>query len=108
MAIGNRKNETLMHECFPKYSRMGTARMKEDKETDDEGKQRGVSMKRSKVNTKEISPASPSLPNQNTILIKIMRMAFYNTCKKYTEIQLTKNKMCLNNRKMTNHPPSRA
>ena len=25
---------------------------------------------------------------------------------KYNEIQLTKNKMDLNNRKMTNHPPS--
>ena len=28
--------------------------------------------------------------------------------KKYNEIQLTKNKMDLNNRKMTNHPPSPA
>ena len=27
-------------------------------------------------------------------------------CKKYNEIQLTKNKMDLNNRKMTNHPSS--
>ena len=26
--------------------------------------------------------------------------------KKYNEIQLTKNKMDLNNRKITNHPPS--
>ena len=26
--------------------------------------------------------------------------------KKYNEIQLTKNKMDLNNQKMTNHPPS--
>ena len=31
---------------------------------------------------------------------------FYKKCKKYNEIQLTKNKMDLNIRKITNHPPS--
>ena len=31
---------------------------------------------------------------------------FYKKCKKYNEIQLTKNKMDLNIRKMTNPPPS--
>ena len=31
---------------------------------------------------------------------------FYKKMKKYNEIQLTKNKMDLNIRKMTNHPPS--
>ena len=31
---------------------------------------------------------------------------FYKKWKKYNEIQLTKNKMELNIRKMTNHPPS--
>ena len=31
---------------------------------------------------------------------------FYKKLKKYNEIQLTKNKMDLNNQKMTNHPPS--
>ena len=31
---------------------------------------------------------------------------FYMKWKKYNEIQLTKNKMDLNIRKMTNHPPS--
>ena len=31
---------------------------------------------------------------------------FYKKFKKYNEIKLTKNKMDLNNRKMTNHPPS--
>ena len=31
---------------------------------------------------------------------------FYEKLKKYNEIQLTKNKMELNIRKMTNHPPS--
>ena len=30
---------------------------------------------------------------------------FYKKWKKYNEIQLTKNKMDLNIRKMTNHPP---
>ena len=33
---------------------------------------------------------------------------FYKNWKKYNEIQLTKNKMDLNIRKMTNHPPSPA
>ena len=33
---------------------------------------------------------------------------FHKKWKKYAEIQLTKNKMDLNNRKMTNHPPSPA
>ena len=31
---------------------------------------------------------------------------FYKKCKKYDEIRLTKNKMDLNIRKMTHHPPS--
>ena len=31
---------------------------------------------------------------------------FYKKWKKYNEIQLTKNKMDLNIRKITNHPPS--
>ena len=31
---------------------------------------------------------------------------FHKKWKKYNEIQLTKNKMYLNIRKMTNHPPS--
>ena len=37
-----------MHEGFPKHSRMGTARIKYDKETDVDGKKRGVSMEKQK------------------------------------------------------------
>ena len=37
MTIGNVE---LMHEYFPKHSRIETARMKEDKETEEEGKQK--------------------------------------------------------------------
>ena len=33
-------------------------------------------------------------------------VVFYKIWEKNNEIQLTKNKMDLNNRKMTNHPPS--
>ena len=44
MAIG--KGE-LMQECFLKHSRMGTTRLKYDKETDEEGKKRGASVERS-------------------------------------------------------------
>ena len=43
MAIGNWE---LMHECFHKHSRMGTARMKEDNETDDDGQKRAVTMEK--------------------------------------------------------------
>ena len=64
MVIGNVE---LMHECFPKHLRMGTARMKYDKEF-----MRDLIMERSKVGTKEKrSPDGLSLPNQNTIIINI-------------------------------------
>ena len=53
MAIGNWE---LMHECFPKHSRMVTVRMKQEKETDKEGKKRGVSVERSKAGTKKKVP----------------------------------------------------
>ena len=42
MSQKNEGNVKLMRECFSKHSRMGTARMKEDKETE-EGKKRRVS-----------------------------------------------------------------
>ena len=41
MAIGNGE---LIHECFLEHLRMGTARMKEGNETDEDVKKRGVSM----------------------------------------------------------------
>ena len=47
---------------------MGTARMKADKETDEEGKKIGVRMEGSKASTKERSPDSQSPTNQNTII----------------------------------------
>ena len=56
-----------MHECFPKHSRMGTARTKYDEETDEEGKKRGVSIERGKTGTKKRSPDGLSYHN----LIKI-------------------------------------
>ena len=49
MTIGN---EELMHECFPKHLRMGTARLKYDREREDD-KKRCVSMERSKAGTKK-------------------------------------------------------
>ena len=46
----------LMHECFQKHSRMGTAKMKLEKETE-KGKKRGVSIERIKGARKnKISP----------------------------------------------------
>ena len=49
MAIGN---VLLMHECFPIHVPMGTARIKEIKETDEEHEQKRVDMNSSKVGTK--------------------------------------------------------
>ena len=54
MAIGNGE---LMQECFPKHLRMGTTRMKYDKETDEEGKKRSVSME-SRAKTKKFVPTA--------------------------------------------------
>ena len=95
----------LMHECFPKHSRMGTARMKEEKETGEEGKKRGVSLEGSKASTNKkfrrpITTKSKHNINKHNMVL------FYKKYKKYNEFQFTKNKMDLNNRKMTNHPPS--
>ena len=57
---------------FPKHSRMGTARTKEDKETEEEGQMRGVSLEKSKASSKIKSPDGQSHPNQNTIIINII------------------------------------
>ena len=54
MAIGNGE---LIQECFPKHSRMGTARMKQD----EEGKKTGVSMERRKEGTTEVPTAYHNL-----------------------------------------------
>ena len=59
-----------MHGVFPKHSRTGTARTKEDKETGEDGKKTGVSMERSKAGTNKRSPDDLSHPNQNTIIIE--------------------------------------
>ena len=48
MAIENE----LMNECFTKNLRMGTARTKEHKDTDEEGKHKIVNMEHSKLRTK--------------------------------------------------------
>ena len=63
-------------------------------------------MERNKVGTKERSPDSLSIPNQNEILINIKLYYFTRYGKKYNEFQLTRNKMDLNIQKITSHPPS--
>ena len=69
MAIGNGE---LMHECFPKPPRMGTAKYKLDNETEEEGKKIRINVERSTADTKERSPVSShwcvcSRMEQNTI-----------------------------------------
>ena len=51
MTIGN---EELMHECFPKHLRMGTARMKLDRKIEED--KRCVSMERSNTGKKKEVP----------------------------------------------------
>ena len=85
----------LTHECFPKHSRMGTARTKQDKETDD-GNKRGVSMERSKAGTNKRSSDGLSHPNQKYNNNKHNLLVFYKILKKFNDIQLTKNKIDLN------------
>ena len=51
-------NVELIQECFRKHSRLGTARTKLDKETDGEGKKRGVSIE-SKAGTKKKKSRRP-------------------------------------------------
>ena len=64
-------------------------------------------MEKSEAGMKKNKSRRPINLNQNIIIINNI-VVFYTICKKYNEIQLTKNKMYLNNRKMTNHPPSTA
>ena len=50
MAIGN---GVLINKWFSKHSRMRTARMKQDKETDEDDMKSGVSVESSKAGKKE-------------------------------------------------------
>ena len=77
MAVGNGE---LMDECFPKNSLMETARTKSDKETDEEGKKRGVNMERSKAARKKEYKYNNNKHNM---------VMFLKKRKKYNEIQLT-------------------
>ena len=62
-------------------------------------------MEGSKAGTNNRSPDGLSHPNHNNIN-KHNTVLFYKKCEKHNEIQLTKIKIDLNIRKMTNHPPS--
>ena len=72
-------------------SHMEIARMKLDKETDEEGKKRGVSMERSKAGTKEkeVQTAITTYSKHNK---KHHIVVFSKIWKMYNEIQLPKNK----------------
>ena len=96
----------LMHKCFLTHSHLGTARMKQDKETE-EGKKREVRMKISKAGMKKKKNHNGlSLPNQDTIIINIICKYFIRYGKITKKIQLPKNKMDLNIKKNRHHPPS--
>ena len=55
---GYRKCETHAR-VFPKHSRMGTERIKYDKETEKDGKKSGVSMERTTAGIKNKRPERP-------------------------------------------------
>ena len=63
-------------------------------------------MERSKAGTKKKVRRPVTIPNQNTILINIKLYYFIIYGKITNAIQLTKNKMDLNNLKIKNHPSS--
>ena len=47
------ENGELMHECFPKHLRMGTARLKSDNETEEESKKKRMIAERNTVDKKK-------------------------------------------------------
>ena len=50
------ENGELLHVCSPEHLRMGTARMKYDNETEEEGKKRRMNVERSSADRKKIRP----------------------------------------------------
>ena len=59
MAIGNME---LMRECFPKHLRIGTARTKSYKDTDEDGKREALVRKEAKrARKKEVQTAYQTL-----------------------------------------------
>ena len=70
VAIGN---EDLPHECFRKHSHMGTASMKLDKDTEEEGKKKRVNMERSTVDMEKKK-------SQWQLRCSSFFMAYYNEC----------------------------
>ena len=93
-----------MQECFPKHSCIDS---KNEIRQRNRKRRLEEDMEKSKAATKEKrSPDGLNYPNQNTIN-KPNLLVFYKRWKKYHEIHLRKNKMNLNNRKMTHHPASR-
>ena len=52
------ENTELMHKHFPKHLPIGTTKIKEDKETEEKGKQKSVKMKKLKwASNKEVPKA---------------------------------------------------
>ena len=92
MAIGNWE---LMHECFPKHPRMGTARQKLDNETEEENKKR-INAERSTADTKERSPvqspcrviASVTHDSQSRSLVTLSVLIIILTAKVKSDIYL--------------------
>ena len=63
-------------------------------------------MEKNKAGTKKKKSRRPITSWPNYSNNKQNMVIFYKKWEKYNEIQLTKHKMDLNIRKMTNHPPS--
>ena len=61
-----------MNSCTSVFPNTRAWEQQERKETEVEGKKRGVSMERCKAGTKKRSPDNLSHPDQNTIIIDII------------------------------------
>ena len=76
-----------MQECFPKHSRMGTVKIKYDKETDEDGKKICVSMERSKAIPRSKAIRRTKLSQSKYNNNKHNVLVFYKKWKKCNEIQ---------------------
>ena len=62
-----------MHECFPKHTRMGTARLNLDNGTEEEGKKR-INVERSTEDTKKRSPVKKHNLVQSRLSLTTVRL----------------------------------
>ena len=73
------ENGELMHECFPKHLRMGTARLKYDNATEEESKKMRMNVERSTADTKKRSPVQSLCRVQSRQSLTTVRLEVLTT-----------------------------